>query len=113
MLLGRRVTDQPIGHRRVIEKAVSQLGILRAAPGEDAEHVSVERPSAEMLRERGAEQEVDRSRARLEFGVEQFAELVDPAGLAGRQLHAEQERSLGARRLIVEKAVLAEQRDVA
>jgi len=38
---------------------------------------------------------------------------VDPVGRAGRQLDAEKERRLGARRDAVDEAVLPEQRGVA
>jgi hypothetical protein len=58
LLGGRRVADEAIGEGGVVEETVAQLGVLRAASGKHAEHVGVERPGAEALRECRAEQHV-------------------------------------------------------
>src|SRR3954471_23605534 len=113
MLFGALIADEPVGDRRIVEEAVAEIGILRAGSGHDAEHVGVERPRAEALRERGPEEQVGRARAGLEFRFEQFAERIAAIGRAGRQFYAEQKRGLRAARPVVEEAVLAKQRDVA
>ena len=112
VLEARLGADQPVGHRAVVLEAAAELGVLRAATRDGSEQVRVERPGSEALRERGAEQQVGRAGARLEFGLEQQALRVDPVGRAGRQLDAEQERRLGARRDAVDEAILPEQRGV-
>ena len=85
--------------------------VCRFRPG--SEHIGVERPRAEALRERGAAKQVPPARAGLELGLEQLALRIAPVGGAGRRLYAEQERSFGACHLVVEEAVLAEHDDVA
>ena len=66
----------------------------------------------ETLGECGAEQQVGRARAGLEFGLEQQTLRVGTVGGPGRELDAEQERGLGARRGIVQEPVLPEQREI-
>src|SRR3954447_15651122 len=113
MFLGRLISDETIGDCRIVKEAVAKLGVLRAGANQNAEHARVERPRAEALREGGAEKEVGRPGARLEFGFEQFALRIEAVGCAGWQFDAEQKRGLGLRRLAVDEAVLAEHGDVA
>ena len=91
VLFGRLIANEPVGDRRVVEKAAAEVGVLRAGAGQNAEHVRVERPCAEALRERSTKEEIGRSRAGLEFGVEQFALRIEAVRGASRQFYAEQE----------------------
>ena len=94
-------------------KRSPRSGLLRALGGQHVEHVGVERPGAEPLRDGHAEQAVPRAAARLELRLEALARVGHVVGLAGRRLDAEQQGRLEAGRSIVEEAILAEQRQVA
>jgi hypothetical protein len=94
-------------------EAVAEVRALRAPRREGVEDVGVERPRAEALRQREADERVRGAGAGLELGVEPLAEAVVIRGAARGRFQAEQEGGLGARVPVVEKAPLAERREVA
>ena len=94
-------------------EAIAEVGLLRALGGEVIEHVAVERPGARALGEGRPEEAVPGPAAGLELGLEALAQLVVLVGAPGRRLEPQEQRRLGARRLVVVEAVLAEQRQVA
>src|SRR4029079_14479805 len=101
------------GDGNIVEKAIAEIGVLGPFVDQQIEDVGVQRPATETLAGSKTEQAVDGARAGLELGLELLAATSARVGAAGGQFHAGNHRELQAPVLLIEKAPLTEQSQIA
>ena len=108
-----RPAHQAVGDGRVVEKAITEIGVLGAFRRQDIKNVRVEGPRPDALGGGKAEHPIPSAATGLKLGSEQFTIIGVTVRNTGRRLHAQQERQFCSRSAVIVEPVLAKQRKVA